>query len=101
MVHRLAGRGRLVEQVGEQRAAVALAAMLGQERDVEDVVRAVAAIEIEPADVLAAARDDQPVGVRIIAAVVGVLGVRLHFDERGLLLLRPGRRAISCARVEA
>src|SRR3954453_21806526 len=49
---RLAGGSRLVRQVAQQRVAEPVAAVLGQEGDVEDAVVAPAALDIEPAGIL-------------------------------------------------
>src|SRR5688572_25425448 len=57
---RLAGFCRLVEEILHQRRPEPLAAVLRQQRDVDDAVLARPAVDIEAPGRLAAAQDDQP-----------------------------------------
>ncbi len=52
--HRLADGGSLIHQVAQQRLAKSLAAMFGQEGDVDDAMLGRPALDIEAADVIAA-----------------------------------------------
>jgi hypothetical protein len=90
--HGLAGARRLLEEVAEQRAAETPVAPLRQERDVDDVVRAFAAIEIKAADRDAIVLDDEPLRVGKTLPVFAVLGARLRLQKGGRLLFAPLQR---------
>src|SRR5215813_3232009 len=74
---RLAGGGRLVEEILHQRGAEAAAAVLGQERNVDDAVLTLPAIEIEPPYPVVIAQHQEKVGGPIVLLVMRMLRIEL------------------------
>ena len=86
----LPGRRRLPEESAEERRADAPAALLGDERDVDDPDLLLGAGDVQATD--RPPRDEDYVEARalVVLPVGGLLGVELHADERLLLLGAPG-----------
>jgi hypothetical protein len=66
--------------------------MFGQEGDVDHVVLARAALDIEPPDGFAGANNREPIGAGIVALIIGVLRPELHGQERRFLIVGPRYR---------
>jgi hypothetical protein len=83
-----AGHGQDVAQDG---LAQAMPPTLGQQRYVEDMYFGRFLVEIQPADILATAGDDQPFCTAELSRIMAMLSVML-LEQKGLLdIRRPAR----------
>ena len=81
--HDLPRGGGLVHQVAQQCGAKPLAAMFGQEGDVDDTCSLGQRSMIEAADIFAGVHRNQPVGVRIMSLLVRMLRTELCSRNAG------------------